>query len=99
MAALGAITQRESGRDTIERARARAELIPSLLVEARRVANTVYSGWHGRRKRGVGENFWQFRPYSPGESMSRIDWRRSARDESHWQNYSQKVANVLVGWG
>jgi len=83
MAALGAITQRESGRDTIERARARAELIPSLLVEARRVANTVYSGWHGRRKRGVGENFWQFRPYSPGESMSRIDWRRSARDESH----------------
>lgn len=83
MAPLGAIAQRESGRDTIERARARAELIPSLLVEARRVANTVFSGWHGRRKRGVGENFWQFRPYSPGESMSRIDWRRSARDESH----------------
>jgi len=54
-----------------------------LLVEARRVANTVFSGWHGRRKRGVGENFWQFRPYSPGESMARIDWRRSARDESN----------------
>ena len=83
MAPLGAIAQRESGRDTIERARTRASLIPSLLVEAQRVANTVFSGWHGRRKRGVGENFWQFRPYSPGENMSRIDWRRSARDESH----------------
>lgn len=83
MAPLGAIVQRESGRDTIERARARASLIPSLLVEAQRVANTVFSGWHGRRKRGVGENFWQFRPYTPGENMSRIDWRRSARDESH----------------
>lgn len=83
MAPIGNIAQRETGRDTIERARARAELIPSLLVEARRVANTVFSGWHGRRKRGVGENFWQFRPYSQGESMSRIDWRRSARDESH----------------
>jgi len=83
MAPLGATVQRESGRDTIERARARASLIPNLLVEARRVANTVFSGWHGRRKRGVGENFWQFRPYSPGEDMTRIDWRRSARDESH----------------
>ena len=83
MPPLGAIVQRESGRETIERARARAELIPGLLVEARRVANTVFSGWHGRRKRGIGENFWQFRHYSPGESMSRIDWRRSARDENH----------------
>ena len=83
MAPIGSISPRETGRDTIERARARASLIPDLLVEAKRVANTVYSGWHGRRKRGVGENFWQFRQYSPGESMSRIDWRRSARDESN----------------
>ena len=83
MAPLGAITPRETGRDTIERARARASLIPSLLVEAQRVANTVFSGWHGRRKRGVGENFWQFRHYSAGENMSRIDWRRSARDDTN----------------
>jgi len=83
MAPIGNIAIRETGRDTIERARARASLIPSLLVEAQRVANTVFSGWHGRRKRGVGENFWQFRPYTPGETMSRIDWRRSARDENN----------------
>jgi len=83
MAAIGSIAKRETGRDTMERARARASLIPDLLVEARRVANTVFSGWHGRRKRGAGENFWQFRPYVPGETMSRIDWRRSARDENH----------------
>ncbi|MEL7429656.1 MAG: DUF58 domain-containing protein [Pseudomonadota bacterium] len=83
MAPIGSIAARETGRDTIERARARASLIPDLLVEAKRVANTVHSGWHGRRKRGIGENFWQFRQYSPGESMSRIDWRRSARDEGN----------------
>lgn len=83
MARIGNIAIRETGRDTIERARARASLIPSLLVEAQRVANTVYSGWHGRRKRGVGENFWQFRHYAPGENLSRIDWRRSARDETN----------------
>ncbi len=83
MAPIGTIAPRETGRETIERARARASLIPDLLVEAQRVANTVFSGWHGRRKRGIGENFWQFRQYSPGESMSRIDWRRSARDEGN----------------
>lgn len=82
MPPLGTIAPRETGRETMERARARASLIPDLLVEARRVANTVFSGWHGRRKRGIGENFWQFRPYLPGETMSRIDWRRSARDET-----------------
>ena len=83
MTSIGSITPRETGRDTMERARARAELIPDLLVEAKHVANTIFSGWHGRRKRGIGENFWQFRPYVPGENMSRIDWRRSARDEAN----------------
>lgn len=66
--------------DALARARLRASLVPDLLVEARRVVNTVIAGWHGRRRRGIGENFWQFRPYVEGDS-SRIDWRRSARDE------------------
>jgi uncharacterized protein (DUF58 family) len=63
------------------RARARAALIPDLLVEASRVANNVFAGWHGRRKRGTGEDFWQFRPYVAGENLNAIDWRRSARDD------------------
>ena len=63
------------------RARARASLIPDLLVEANRVANNVFAGWHGRRRRGIGENFWQFRPYVQGENLAAIDWRRSARDD------------------
>lgn len=67
--------------DALVRARQRAALVPDLLIEARRVVNTVIAGWHGRRKRGIGENFWQFRPYVEGEARSRIDWRRSARDE------------------
>jgi hypothetical protein len=28
----------------------RAALVPDLLVEARRIVNTVIAGWHGRRK-------------------------------------------------
>ena len=38
-------------------------------------------GVHGRRRAGVGETFWQFRPFSAGEAAQRIDWRRSARDD------------------
>ncbi|MEM9276983.1 MAG: DUF58 domain-containing protein [Pseudomonadota bacterium] len=100
MVSIGAIAKRETGRDTMERARARASLIPDLLVEARRVANTVFSGWHGRRKRGIGENFWQFRPYVPGENMSRIDWRRSARDDTHIyvQDKEWQAAHTIWLW-
>ncbi|MEM1318080.1 MAG: DUF58 domain-containing protein [Pseudomonadota bacterium] len=79
---IGQRSETESGRDVLARARARAALIPDLLIDAHTIANTVTAGWHGRRKRGSGDTFWQFRPYDSGESMARIDWRRSARDDT-----------------
>jgi uncharacterized protein (DUF58 family) len=81
VAAIGQIVEKTPTGDGLARARQRASLIPDCMVEAKRIANTVIAGWHGRRKRGIGENFWQFRPYSEGESLSAIDWRRSARDD------------------
>ena len=58
-----------------------ARRLPALLVAAREVAATVMHGVHGRKRAGVGETFWQFRPFVWGESTTRIDWRRSARDD------------------
>ena len=58
-----------------------ASSLPDLLVEARRIAVTVAAGWHGRRQPGPGESFWQFRPFTAGEPATRVDWRRSARDD------------------
>ncbi len=55
--------------------------LPSLILAARNVAQTVRHGVHGRRKAGSGESFWQFRPFLSGEPASRVDWRRSARGE------------------
>jgi uncharacterized protein (DUF58 family) len=81
MARIGEAQAPVATRDALARGRVRASLVPDLLIEARRIVNTVIAGWHGRRKRGIGENFWQFRPYADGESMNRIDWRRSARDD------------------
>lgn len=58
-----------------------AEVLPHLVVEARNVAAQLQLGIHGRRRPGPGEEFWEFRPFVAGESTSRIDWRRSARDD------------------
>ena len=58
-----------------------ARTLPDLLVEAQKIANTVATGWHGRRRSGPGETFWQFRPFVSGEPATGIDWRRSAKDD------------------
>ena len=99
MAAIGQITPETGERDALARASERALLVPDLLVEARRVANTVIAGWHGRRKRGPGETFWQFRPWSEGESESRIDWRRSARDDQvYLRDREWEAAHTVWVW-
>jgi uncharacterized protein (DUF58 family) len=50
-------------------------------LEARRIAASIVQGAHGRRRPGIGESFWQFRPFMPGEAALLVDWRRSAREE------------------
>ncbi len=63
------------------------------------MVNTVIAGWHGRRKRGIGENFWQFRPYVEGESLARIDWRRSARDDhTYIRDREWEAAHTVWLW-
>ena len=99
MVAIGRITEATGERDALARAGERALLVPDLLVEARRVANTVIAGWHGRRKRGPGETFWQFRPWTEGESESRIDWRRSARDDHiYLRDREWEAAHTVWVW-
>jgi uncharacterized protein (DUF58 family) len=64
-----------------EGALALARRLPDLIVAAKEVASSVMHGVHGRRRAGIGETFWQFRPFVTGESTAGIDWRRSARDD------------------
>jgi uncharacterized protein (DUF58 family) len=99
VASIGQIVNPTPGSDALARARQRASLVPDCLVEAKRIANTVIAGWHGRRKRGIGENFWQFRPYTEGESLSRIDWRRSARDDhTYIREREWEAAHTIWLW-
>jgi uncharacterized protein (DUF58 family) len=99
MARIGEATAPALTSDALARGRSQAALVPDLLVEARRVVNTVIAGWHGRRKRVIGENFWQFRPYVEGESVSRIDWRRSARDDhTYIRDREWEAAHTVWLW-
>jgi uncharacterized protein (DUF58 family) len=99
MAPVGEAAVPVTTGDALARGRLRASLVPDLLVEARRVVNTVIAGWHGRRRRGIGENFWQFRPYVEGEPMSRIDWRRSARDDhTYIRDREWEAAHTVWLW-
>ena len=97
--ALGASVASVTQSDALARARQRAALLPDLLVDAQRLANTTINGWHGRRRRGVGENFWQFRPYVDGEAVNRIDWRRSARDDNTYiRDREWEAAHTIWLW-
>ena len=84
---------------TALRAEALGAALPPLVIAADRVASTVLQGVHGRRRAGQGDAFWQFRPFLPGDSTSRIDWRQSAKSdrlfirETEWE-----AAQTLCLW-
>ncbi len=99
MAAIGQRVGAVPHHDALARGRLRASLVPDLLIEARRIVSTVIAGWHGRRRRGIGESFWQFRPYVEGETLARIDWRRSARDDhTYVRDQEWEAAHTVWLW-
>ena len=63
------------------RAEAVAAGLPALLLRAKRLAATVNAGAHGRRQPGSGDDFWQFRHSQPGDPLTTIDWRQSAKSD------------------
>jgi uncharacterized protein (DUF58 family) len=81
------------------RAEQLSQNLPPLLVKAERIAATVTLGVHGRRRAGPGENFWQYRNYSFGDSTQRIDWHRSAKSDTVFiRDNEWEAANTLWLW-
>jgi uncharacterized protein (DUF58 family) len=80
-------------------AEALAAPLPALLAEARHLAATVVLGEHGRRRPGMGMDFWQYRPAMPGDDARAIDWRRSARaDGAFVQDKEWQTAQTVMIW-
>ena len=93
------ISQRASHNVQSQRAEQLSQSLPPLLVKAERIAATVILGVHGRKRAGPGENFWQYRNYSFGDSTQRIDWHRSAKSDAVYiRDNEWEAANTLWLW-
>lgn len=67
-----------------ERAETLGQALPPLLAEAERLASAVMLGEHGRKRAGMGDEFWQYRPAHQSDPVRLIDWRRSARSDAQF---------------
>lgn len=73
--------------------------LPSLTLEATRLAAGAAAGGHGKRRAGSGDEFWQYRPREAHEGPRSIDWRRSARGDRLFVRETEwSVAKTLYSW-
>ena len=63
------------------KAEEQAETLSSVLFKAKQHADHIISGGHASKKSGMGEDFWQFKEYSPNDRPQDIDWRQSAKTD------------------
>ena len=81
------------------RAETEAARMPALLARAEHLAGTVLLGEHGRRRSGMGDDFWQYRPVQAGDERRFIDWRRSARSDMQFIRQREwQIAQSVTLW-
>lgn len=89
------ITSKSLRRD----AEAQAARLPALLARAEHLAGAVLLGAHGRRRAGMGDDFWQYRPAQTGDSRRRIDHRRSAMGDMEFVREREwQIAQSVMLW-
>ena len=73
--------------------------LPGLILSAERLSRMIAPGAHGIRRAGMGEDFWQYRPATYGESSRNIDWRRSARSDAQFvRDHEVQTAQAVGLW-
>ena len=76
-----------------------AASFPPLLARAEHLAGAVLLGDHGRRRAGLGDDFWQYRPAQQGDSRRMIDHRRSARGDTQFVREREwQIAQSVMLW-
>ena len=74
------------------RAARTAAALPSLAIRRNAAAAAMHRGSHGRRRKGSGDEFWQIRAAREGDPRRLIDWRRSARADTHFVRETELAA-------
>jgi uncharacterized protein (DUF58 family) len=76
-----------------------AGALPPLLAQAEFLAASVAMGFHGRRRAGHGEQFWQYRQAVPGDARSQVDWRRSGKSDAQFiREMEWEAAQTVSVW-
>lgn len=70
--------------------------LPGVLLDAQRLAASA-PGFHGRRRAGQGEAFWQYRDHRAEDGARLVDWRRSARGDRYYVREREREA-AQTGW-
>lgn len=65
--------------------------LPGVLLDAQRLAASA-PGFHGRRRAGQGEAFWQYRDHRAEDGARLVDWRRSARGDRYYVREREREA-------
>lgn len=66
----------------LEAAEKAAGNMPELTLKVRHVAHTPILGTHGRKRAGMGEAFWQYDEYRPGQhEVKQIAWKQTAKGD------------------
>jgi len=68
-----------------------AGVLQGVLLDAKRLAASA-PGFHGRRRAGQGEAFWQFRDHRAEDGARLVDWRRSARGDRYYVREREREA-------
>ena len=85
--------------DLRSQAEALGAALPPLLAAAEHLAATVALGEHGRKRAGMGDDFWQYRAAHAGDAARSVDWRRSARSDTQFVREREwQAAQSVMLW-
>lgn len=99
MSSVSALHDDPRPRQLRSAAETEAARLPALLARAEHLAGAVLLGDHGRRRAGLGDDFWQYRPAQAGDSRRLIDHRRSAMgDVEYVREREWQIAQSVMLW-
>jgi len=70
--------------------------VSDLTLRSRRLVEGAISGQHRSPFHGFNVEFAEYREYSPGEDLRRLDWRVYARSDRHYIKQYEEESNVRV---
>src|SRR3954451_11259540 len=70
--------------------------IADLTLRARRLVEGAISGMHRSPFHGFNIEFAEYREYTPGDDLRRLDWRAFARSDRHYIKQYEEESNVRV---